>query len=149
MRPEAWDFLINWKIVLYLLYGTIKEVCQMHAKQRYVHCTYIVWLVVFKRGLISECIFNLVEKNMNERNPQLSNEKWKSKERDFVHLFEDGTKLKISSENKPPLLVGMCCGGAVSNWNLATDSIDFCLKLLSTAATMPPPAAHCTVVQKV
>ena len=47
----------------------------MHAKQRYVHCTYIVWLVVFKRGLISEGIFNLVEKNMNERNPQLSNEK--------------------------------------------------------------------------
>ena len=33
----------------------------MHAEQRY-----IVWLVGFKGGLISEFIFNLVEKN--ERN---------------------------------------------------------------------------------
>ena len=54
-----------------------------------------------KGGVISEGIFSLVPSSKKWTKYLSLNFFW---DNDFVHCFEDGTKLKIPSEIKPPLL---------------------------------------------
>ena len=61
----------------------------------------------FEGDLISDGIFNLVtsSKELNRITTfKFFTLGWKVKDRHFVHFLEDGTKLKIPSEIKPPLL---------------------------------------------
>ena len=107
--------------------------------RRYVKCMqskgmYIVWLAGFKGGLISECIFNLVEKNMNERNPQLSNEKWKSKDSVISFIF-----LRMGPNWKYLLRISrlylwVCV--AVVPWVI---EISRRIRLTSASSCFPPP----------
>ena len=61
-----------------------------------------IYFVVISR-LISEGIFNPSTKKVKNTILYFFNLGWKFENSDFAHLFEEETKLKITSEIKPPL----------------------------------------------